>query len=174
MEIVRIIGLCVLAAVGYGITHDQVTARVCVEYFTIGHPPLIPSESPTALAFAWGIVATWWVGLPLGIIVAIAARSGARPKLRALQLRKPVGRLLVFMGICALIACIAGYVLARMDVIRLVGFLADAVPSERHDRFLAALWAHTASYATGVAGGLTTAAQTFRRRRLMPGTQAAS
>jgi hypothetical protein len=171
VENIRIVGLCVLAAVGYGIAHDQVTARVCVEYFTIGHPLLIPSESPTALAFVWGIVATWWVGLSLGAIVAIAARCGGRPKLGASQLRRPVGRLLAFMGVCALIAGAAGYVLARLDLIWLRGFLAEAVPSERHDRFLAALWAHTASYATGVVGGLTTAAWIFRSRRAIAETR---
>ena len=81
MHSLRIIGLSLLAAIVYEIAHDQVTARVCVEYFTIGHPPLIPSESPTLLALAWGVVATWWVGLPLGIMLAVAARAGRRPKL---------------------------------------------------------------------------------------------
>jgi len=35
-----IVLLCIVAAVVYGVVHDQVTARVCVEYFTIGHPPV--------------------------------------------------------------------------------------------------------------------------------------
>jgi hypothetical protein len=60
--------------IAYGILHDQVTARVCLEYFIIGHPPLIASESPTLLAIAWGIVATWWFALPLGFALAAAAR----------------------------------------------------------------------------------------------------
>ena len=40
MEILKIAGLCILSAIFYGVLHDQVTARVCVEYFTIGHPPI--------------------------------------------------------------------------------------------------------------------------------------
>jgi hypothetical protein len=63
MSSLRIILLCILAAVVYGILHDQVTARVCVEYFTVGHPPIFHTESPTLLAIVWGFVATWWVGL---------------------------------------------------------------------------------------------------------------
>src|SRR5215510_14402353 len=104
MEPLRIIGFCLLAAITYGIVHDQVTARVCVEYFTIGHPPLIPSTSPTLLALAWGVVATWWVGLPLGFMLASAARLGPRPKLSAAQLMPLVGRLLTAMGAAALTA----------------------------------------------------------------------
>ena len=77
MTALRIIGLCVLAAVLYGVAHDQVTARVCVEYFTIGHPRILATESPTVLGLAWGVIATWWVGLVLGAPLAFAvyARS---------------------------------------------------------------------------------------------------
>jgi len=50
--------------VAYGLVHDQVTVRVSLEYFTIGHPQLITTSSPTLLALFWGAAATWWVGLP--------------------------------------------------------------------------------------------------------------
>src|SRR5438105_3328307 len=40
MESAKILLLSVATAVAYGIVQDQVTARVCVEYFTIGHPPV--------------------------------------------------------------------------------------------------------------------------------------
>ena len=40
IESLKIVVLCIVAAIVYGILHDQVTARVCVEYFTIGHPPI--------------------------------------------------------------------------------------------------------------------------------------
>jgi hypothetical protein len=36
VQCLKIIMLCLLAAIAYGILHDQVTARVRVEYFTIG------------------------------------------------------------------------------------------------------------------------------------------
>ena len=63
MHAVAIVVLCIGSAVIYGILHDQITARICVEYFTIGHPPIFPTESPTLLGIGWGILATWWVGL---------------------------------------------------------------------------------------------------------------
>ena len=80
MQFVSIVLMCVLAAVGYGIVHDQVTARVCVEYFTIGHPPVFGTDDPTLLGIGWGIIATWWVGVLLGIPLAMVARLGSRPK----------------------------------------------------------------------------------------------
>jgi hypothetical protein len=73
METVKIVLLCILSAIIFGILHDQVTARACVEYFTIGHPPIFDTDSPTLLAFGWGIIATWWVGLILGILATSVA-----------------------------------------------------------------------------------------------------
>lgn len=54
-----IVLLAVASGIGYGILHDQVPVRVCVEYFTIGHPPLISSRgrAGTPPAFACGILA---------------------------------------------------------------------------------------------------------------------
>ena len=80
MQFIAIVALCVLAAVTYGVIHDQVTARVCVEYFTIGHPPIFGTDDPTLLGIGWGVLATWWVGVILGIPLAAAARLGNRPK----------------------------------------------------------------------------------------------
>ena len=47
MRSAAILLLSEFAAIGYGIVHDQITARVCVEYFSIGHPPIFPTDDPT-------------------------------------------------------------------------------------------------------------------------------
>ena len=167
MEFLKIVGLGVLAAVSYGIIHDQITARVCVEYFTIGHPPLIASTSPTLLAFAWGVVATWWVGLPLGFTLASAARLGHRPKLLAAQLTPLILRLLATMATVALLAGIVGYILARRGDISLPGNWATIIPAPAQARFLAAAWAHSASYLSGIGGGLVLVVIAYRRRGTM-------
>src|SRR5215475_11603305 len=101
MQFVFIILLCILSAIVYGIFHDQITARICVEYFTIGHPPIFNTESPTLLGIGWGIVATWWVGLMLGFPLACAARLGCSRALTARELVKPIAMLLAVMGIAA-------------------------------------------------------------------------
>jgi hypothetical protein len=154
MESLKIVLLCVATAILYGICHDQVTARICVEYFTIGHPPIFGgTQDPTLLAFGWGVFATWWVGVMLGVPAAILARIGSRPKL---GWRDLVRSLVVFMtlaGFLALIAGIAGFVAAKLGAVWLVGDLAKLVPEERQVVFLADLWSHTASYAAGFVGG---------------------
>jgi len=63
MEALKIAVTCIVAAVLYGIVHDQFTARICIEYFTIFHPPVFHTQSPTLLGIGWGILATWWVGV---------------------------------------------------------------------------------------------------------------
>jgi hypothetical protein len=164
----KIIGFCVLAAVFYGIVHDNVTARVCVEYFTIGHPPIFGTESPTALAFGWGIIATWWVGLGLGIPLAIAARAGLRPKLELNDLCMPIAWLLGFMACFSLIAGIAGYFAAQVGLIQLVEPLASRVPREKHVAFLADGAAHLAAYGVGILGGLFVVAKAWKKRSKPP------
>lgn len=154
VRFLSIILLCIAAAITYGILHDQVTARICVEYFTIGHPKIINSTSPTLLALAWGVIATWWVGLGLGIPPACAARLGRSPRIEPRQLIRPILILLCIMAVASALFGTVGYLAARNDVVSVVGHLAAAVPSDRHNVFLADLWAHNAAYAVGAIGGL--------------------
>src|ERR1700761_8722820 len=100
--------MCIVAAVLYGIIHDQVTARVCVEYFTIGHPPIFGTDNPTLLRIGWGIVATWWVGVLFGVPLGIAARAGSRPKRTVDSLLKPLAGLLGIAALCAVAAGLIG------------------------------------------------------------------
>jgi hypothetical protein len=159
-----IVLLCVAAAVTYGIIHDQITARVCVEYFTIGHPPAFGTEDPTLLGLGWGIIATWWVGALLGVPLAIVARAGSRPKRSAASLVRPLIWLMAVAALCALVAGIVGWLLARSGAVFLVGPTADEVPAERHVPFLADLWAHSASYLIALIGGIVVMVQVWRSR----------
>jgi hypothetical protein len=77
MHSLRIVLFSLGCALLYGIVHDQVTARVCVEYFTVGHPSLLGLRDPTVLGIVWGIIATWWVGLALGLLLAASSCSGS-------------------------------------------------------------------------------------------------
>jgi hypothetical protein len=163
----KIIGLGVLAAIAYGIALDNVTARVCVEYFTIGHVPIFGTEDPTLLALGWGVLATWWVGLALGIYLAVACRVGRRPKLTAGDLVRPLGVLLVSMAAVSLLAGLAGYFAATRGWIWLAGPIALLVPAARHHAFLADLWSHLAAYGSAFLGGITLAVwASIRRNRL--------
>ncbi|QDT54732.1 hypothetical protein Pan44_27680 [Caulifigura coniformis] len=153
MEFTRIVVLSILAAVGYGICHDQVTVRVCLEYFTIGHAPVFNTTSPTLLAIGWGVIASWWMGAFLGIPLAAASRIGSRPKLTASDLLKPIGILLAVMAGSAFLAGVAGSAAAASGRICLTGPMKTRVPLDRHQAFLTDLCAHNAAYAVGFVGG---------------------
>ena len=165
MESLKIILLCIVAAIVYGILHDQVTARVCVEYFTIGHPPIFHTDDPNLLAFGWGVIATWWMGLILSIPAVLAARLGSWPRFDATDLLRPIGCLLIVMACSSLLAGIAGYFTAKAGVIRLDGFLASRVPAAKHVAFLADGAAHLAAYGVGFFGGLVLCGWVVAQRR---------
>jgi len=170
MEMVKIVLLCIVSAVVYGILHDQVTARVCVEYFTIGHPPVFKTDSPTLLALGWGVIATWWVGLLLGIPAALVSRLGPWPKYDAARLTRPVCGLLVVTGCASLLAGFTGYFVANAGGAWLVEPLRSQVPASKHAVFLADLWAHLAAYGVGFLGGIAVCGWVLSRRWRMAAT----
>ena len=165
MQPALIVLLCMATAVLYGVVHDQITARVCVEYFTVGHPPVFDTTDPTLLGLGWGIIATWWVGLILGLAAVVAARAGPRPPRSARSLVRPLALLVGMAGFAALAAGMLGHLLAKGGAVRLPPEMADALPAEMHARFLACLFAHTASYAVGFVGGGTQLAVVWRSRK---------
>lgn len=164
MQSLGIILLCIVAAVTYGIVHDQVTARVCVEYFTVGHPPVFGTDDPTLLGLGWGIIATWWVGLLVGIPLAVAARAGTRPKRSTHSLVQPIVRLLAVMAGCAIVAGSVGWILAWVGAVFLAGPIASILSPDRHVPFIADLWAHSASYFVGLIGGFVLVVRVWRTR----------
>lgn len=163
MEFAKIVLLCIAAAIVYGIVHDQFTARICLEYFTVFHPQISPTQSPTLLAIGWGILATWWVGAFLGLLLALAARIGSKPKLTARDIFPFVARLPLVMGACAFVAGMAGYLLARRGLIAPPPFVAQT-PHLATGNFMADWSAHSASYASGFFGGLALCVLIYRKQ----------
>jgi len=164
VESLKIIVGSIAAAIVYGIVDDQFTARICVEYFTVFHPPVFATRSPTLLALGWGVIATWWVGAFLGALLCIAARFGPRPKLTIREVVRPIVWLLMGMACSALFFGVLGYLIGGMP-----SSWAGGIPASAHRRFVADWWAHSASYATGFLGGLVICILVYRRRgRLTP------
>ncbi|MGC3991735.1 MAG: hypothetical protein QM796_18990 [Chthoniobacteraceae bacterium] len=148
----RIILLCAGAAIIYGVLHDQVTARLCLEYFTVAHPPLFPVTSPTLVALCWGTAATAGLGTVFGVLLAQLAHAGSQPPLSATRLMCPLAKLLGAMALSALAAGGGGYWLARWGVISMPAVLAAVIPPAKHDFFMAVWFAHGASYLVGLGG----------------------
>jgi hypothetical protein len=169
MQKTKIILLSVGAAVAYGIVHDQITARLCIEYFTLAHPPLFPVSSPTLLALCWGVAATLGIGVVLGFLLAKASQS---PGLPAMPIPSLYGPLLVLLAVTAVAATIAGYIgfmLSRHSVVLLPELLPDEwvglLPRSQQDRFMAVWFAHGASYLFGLVGGAVLIFRVWNRRQ---------
>jgi hypothetical protein len=165
MQFAAIVLCSMLGAIVYGILHDLVTAQVCVEYFTIGHPVVFHTGSPILLALGWGVIASWWVGLPLGVALAAAARLGPDPKRGMGSLWRPMAKLFGVVALCALTAGVMGWVLASSGAIALHGGFETAVPVQKHVAFLADAWAHGASYFAGIIGGAIFVTRVWQSRK---------
>ena len=154
MESIKIIGISILLAILYGIYHDLITVNISIEYFTLGYPKIIESESRILLALLWGVIATWWVGLILGIFISVASRIGNYPKFGLKDVIQPILKLILIMSCTATIAGIISYLLAKEHVFYLVDSLANQIENDRHHLFLTAGWSHTSSYIVGFIGGI--------------------
>ncbi|MCA3003977.1 MAG: hypothetical protein LW650_04005 [Planctomycetaceae bacterium] len=166
MEFIRIVVLCVIGSIVYGVLHNQVTVRISLEYFTVAHERIMINPTPTVLAAAWGVLATWWAGLLVGLPVAVCCRVGRATKLDWMWLAPRLGVALACMGGLAVVAAVGGRALAATGVVRITPWLAERVPEAEHVNLLTAGFAHGASYAGGVIAGavLCTLAVVTRRQ----------
>jgi|SRR5579872_802 len=164
-EVARIVLLATASAITYGLIHDQVTAHLCVEYFSVAHPPVFPTKSAFLLALGWGVIATWWVGLPLGIGLAAAARIGPQPRLSWADLQSTVFKLMLATAAAAVACGAIGAFLVYAGRAPVPGGWAAVIPPSKQIAFSADGWAHQASYAFGTIGGLVVIGLTVWRRR---------
>ena len=165
IEIVKIITTSILLAVGYWIIHDQITINISLEYFTIGHPIIIQNNSPIIIALAWGIIATWWAGLIIGILIATAALAGTQPKLGLKGVLKPMLSLILAMFYFATLSGFIGFLLADNELIFLNKTLSQNITKSKHNQFLIAGWSHGASYLTGFIGALIICFKIWNKRK---------
>ncbi|MFZ9880675.1 MAG: hypothetical protein ACO3QC_04660 [Phycisphaerales bacterium] len=166
MSALRIVLAITALAISYGIAHDQVTVRIAPEYFTVLHPKIIESTSPTMLAFAWGFAATWWMGAGLGALVAVACRAGRRPKFALRDVSRLLVVIVCLLPIAAVAGGLAGRVLGDTDVF--VPFAADTriAPDRRLD-VTTVFSAHVAVEFAGAAALVGLAVHSWRLRGLL-------
>ncbi len=164
LEAGKIVGLATAGAVAYGIAHEQVTVRVCPEYFTQGfHREMVRGTAlecacsdachPTLLACVWGTIASWWMGPLLGIPLALVSRLGNQHQISAQQLALPALGVLACTGLCSLLAGLGGYRKAKKDMRpyyqKLSNCGAEHLSPEKHAAYIADAYAHEAAYGAG-------------------------
>lgn len=164
IQALRIVFACIVAAVIYGVLHDMITAHMCVEYFTVAHPFVFPSNSPIHMALIWGVIATWWVGLILGVGMAAASRLGSSPQLTVEDLVRPVLVFMLRLGLLVMLVGCIGYAAAELKWIWLVPPMSERIAVANHSRFFFDGFAHAASYMGGFVGGLYLMISSYRRR----------
>jgi hypothetical protein len=169
-----------------GIAGEQVTARVCPEFFSKGfHSEYIRlfqdcwlksallSKSPTKMGLAWGILEPWWRSVLLSIPIVAASRLGSAPRLGWSHLVKPVAAAIGFMGASSIIAGMVGYDAASatkksQQAMRWQAIMAEGVPAAKLKLFVAAGYAHEAAYTSGTLAGLGVTGWALYKRLAMP------
>lgn len=148
-----IVILAVIAAGLYGAAHNQVSYSVSPEYFTkfkFRQFGLIHSPLPErALASVVGFLASWWTGIPIGLLVGVAGfvHRGHRRMLRISlwSLLVVLGFTLAF-GLCGLL-----YGCAQTRHIVIAQYAGWHIPDDVTDlrQFLRAGYMHNSTYLGG-------------------------
>jgi hypothetical protein len=164
VESLKIIVLAMGAAMVYGVVHDQITIRICPEYFTVAHPHIFNTASLTLIALGWGVVATWWAGLAAGVAFAVAARAGATENFTWRKLLRPIVVLFIVMAACAAAAGFAGHWMAATGQFPSLQAWAEMLPVEKQPAFMADVFTHAFSYLVGSMGSVVIAVATAWKR----------
>lgn len=150
----RITLLGVLAAVVYAVVQDQVSARLCPEYFTVFHPPIPGLTDPTLLGLTWGFLGAWWPGLLLGYAAGLAATVGRRPPLALRDLMRPVLLLVAIIGAVVAVTGLSVWRHVELLGLRLDPLFVNLLPSERHRALFVVACYHFVAYVTALLGGV--------------------
>ncbi|MBC8105115.1 MAG: hypothetical protein H7Z14_00875 [Anaerolineae bacterium] len=171
--------ICVAVAIMYGMLNDQVTSRISWEYFYYGkelYEILGPQVPPDQLALSReaakiGAMATWSVGLILGVAILIANNPRRdRPQLRFRALLK---LLIPVIAITIVFAMGFGFAGSRGWLNRFGAEFQELWDTNlwRPRRFMTAWGAHLGGYAGGLIGGAWCVWRTWRlRKRATPTT----
>ena len=157
----------------YGIVHDQVTFSISQEYFTrlkftqfqwanIGLPTRV-------FVAEIGFLATWWVGLIAGWVLARTSAEAVEPRV---MLRLSVRGFALVIG-CALAAAVIAFVYGLMQDVKLeASDLADfarAIGVSDVPSFVRVAYIHNAGYLGSFLGIVAAATLLWRKRRSSSG-----
>lgn len=147
--------LAVLAAGAFGVIHDQISFTVSHEYFTkfkFLQFHLLEADVPERLRVAQvGFLASWWMGIPLGLLAGAAGffHPSASQMRRALLLS--LGVITSFALVFALAGLMYGYFqTTNLDLNDYVGWYVPAT-LEHPRNFICVGYMHNSAYIGGAA-----------------------
>lgn len=112
VESFKIVMMSVVAAIAYGIWHAQIAGYFCYGYYEY---LILPGFSPPAiyptLLVTWGVISSWWVGLILGVMLAITAQAGPWPTWPAKACVIPIIIIIAFTAVSAILSGTVAYCL---------------------------------------------------------------
>lgn len=167
LRLLRTVFLCCVMTVVYAVLQDQFSARICPEYFTIGHPRIPNLTNPTLVGLAWGFLGGFPGGIVLGIPVALAANLGPWPRSEIRDLIKPLSAVLLFAAVSTLLTGLS--VWRNGEVVNIsVGPEWFDIPLAQRRAFFIVSCAHFSTYISLAIGGLALCVEILRRRRERP------
>jgi hypothetical protein len=143
---------------------DQVSVRLCPEYFTVLHPPIPGLADPTLLGIGWGFLGAWWGGVLLGFVLSLVATLGPRPVLTVGELVRPVA---ILVGVLAAVTALTGFTVwhhAGVLGVFLGAGMGELVPVENHRGLLTVACYHLTAYVTATVGGVVVCAWVWFQR----------
>lgn len=154
-----VFGATILACL-LGVCLDLVTANVAVEYFSVHHPKILPTENPWVLALVWGVIASWWFGALMGVIVALVNYRRKQP-LDAIRILRWTAITCVVLWLIMI-----SIVLAIMAISSTIPIERRPVSFESDRRLVAVAMAHQYEYVLGAIAMLVIAVMTWRSKPL--------
>ena len=170
LTLILIIGIAPIIGGLYGILHDQLTYTISPEYYTkfkfyqfglmdLGNESIFPN--PRIEVSAVGFMATWWMGLPIGLILGLV---GLVHKDNNQMFRATLGAIIVTV-IVAFITGLVGLAYGKL-------YLADTgvnwwMPDNLIDtkNFIAVGSMHNFSYLGGLTGLIAGSIYSVRQKR---------
>ena len=143
-----------LILIGYAMLQDQISVRMCPEYFTIGHPPIKGITNPTLLGIVWGFLGGFPGGIVLGIALAMSMYLGKASSFPIQNLKWPLRILLAGTAFGTGISGLSSWYNAQVVNISIGAPWNGLIPLERQQRFFIVANAHLGTYLSAAILGI--------------------